>query len=42
MLITLGFVPAILKFGNWYTTTLKEIYYEEDEEDKKNNTDPDR
>jgi hypothetical protein len=30
--ITLAAIPSIVKFGNWYSKTLKEVYYEEDEE----------
>ena len=31
----LGMIPSVIKFGNWYTTTIKEIYYEEsDKKDK--------
>lgn len=29
----LAMIPSVIKFGNWYTTTMKEIYY--DESDKK-------
>lgn len=31
--ITLAAIPSIVKFGNWYSKTLKEVYYEEDEEE---------
>lgn len=24
-------MPAIIKFGNWYAKTLKEMYYEDEE-----------
>lgn len=24
-------IPAVIKFGNWYTKTLKQIYYEDEE-----------
>ena len=27
-LIVLVMIPTVIKFGNWYTKTLKEIYYE--------------
>ena len=36
-IITLSMIPSIIKFGTWYTTTLKEVYYDEIEEDKKEN-----
>ena len=26
--ITLAAIPSIVKFGNWYAKTLKEVYYE--------------
>lgn len=32
-LMLLAMIPSVIKFGNWYTTTMKEIYY--DESDKK-------
>jgi hypothetical protein len=28
--ITLAAIPTVVKFGNWYTKTLKEVYYEDD------------
>jgi hypothetical protein len=31
--VTLAVIPAVIKFGNWYTKTLKELYYEDDGED---------
>lgn len=33
--ITLASIPSVVKFGNWYSKTLKEVYYEEDEDDDK-------
>lgn len=29
-IFTLMSIPAVIKFGNWYTKTLKEIYYEDE------------
>jgi len=29
--ITLAAIPSIVKFGNWYSKTLKEVYYDEDD-----------
>lgn len=31
VVLTLISIPAVIKFGNWYTKTLKEIYYDDRE-----------
>ena len=36
-IMTLSMIPSVIKFGTWYTTTLKEVYYDEMEEDQKEN-----
>lgn len=30
VLIGLASIPSVIKMGNWYTKTLKEVYYEEE------------
>lgn len=32
--IIIAIIPAVIKFGNWYTKTLKEVYHEEDADDE--------
>ena len=29
-LLCLAWIPAVIKMGNWYTKTLKEVYYEDE------------
>ena len=29
VLLCLALIPAVIKMGNWYTKTLKEVYYED-------------
>jgi hypothetical protein len=34
VIFTLITIPAVIKFGNWYTKTLKEVYYEDGQSKK--------
>ena len=29
--VMLAVMPAVIKFGNWYAKTLKEVYYDDDD-----------